>query len=304
MKRTSDYLNEIARETNVFYELSEDERISLKNSLLSIYKDIANICEKYNLVVMLGGGSALGAVRHKGFIPWDDDLDLMMPRKDYDKLKDVFFKELSHKYVLSVPRQKGEQKTLFMQIIKKNTKLMCVEDLRNDETNGIRIDIYAIENLPNNYFLRVMKCYFMDILRVISLSIRMYCYKDDLFKNIFCKTIKTKIYYHVRLLIGFIFSFIGRKRMYDVFDKIASLGIDGKYCTIPTGRKMSIGECLERKDFFPVSKGVFEGLIVNLPHRPDVYLKNLYGSDYMMLPPKNKRERHFYIEFDLGDNFE
>lgn len=90
MRRTADYLNEVANNDNLFYELSEEERIELRLCLLSIYNDISQICVKYGLTLMLGGGSALGAVRHKGFIPWDDDMDLMMPRKDFEVLKSVF----------------------------------------------------------------------------------------------------------------------------------------------------------------------------------------------------------------------
>ena len=86
MKSTNDFLLESSKNSNIFYELTPKEQILLRNELLSIYKDIKAICQKYNLTHMLGGGSVLGAVRHKGFIPWDDDIDLYVPRKDYDKL--------------------------------------------------------------------------------------------------------------------------------------------------------------------------------------------------------------------------
>ena len=65
-------------------ELSESESSQLKRTLLEMYRDISFACEKEGLTLFLGGGSCLGAVRHKGFIPWDDDLDLNMLRMDYD----------------------------------------------------------------------------------------------------------------------------------------------------------------------------------------------------------------------------
>mgnify|MGYP000934529859 FL=1 len=71
-----------------------------------MYSDILRVCEKYNIRVMLGGGSALGAVRHGGFIPWDDDLDLIMPREDYNKFISVFDKELSDLYEITSPNSK------------------------------------------------------------------------------------------------------------------------------------------------------------------------------------------------------
>ena len=79
-------LNEWSHETNFLHEVSEEERIQLHKAILDMYIDIRTLCETHNLSVMLAGGSCLGAVRHKGFIPWDDDLDLMMPRADYNKL--------------------------------------------------------------------------------------------------------------------------------------------------------------------------------------------------------------------------
>ena len=78
----------------------------MKQCLLEMYSDILRVCEKYNIRVMLGGGSALGAVRHGGFIPWDDDLDLIMPREDYNKFISVFDKELSDLYEITSPNSK------------------------------------------------------------------------------------------------------------------------------------------------------------------------------------------------------
>ena len=90
MKRVGDYINANLSQISVLRELTDKERERLRKCLFSIYKDIALVCSKYGLCFMLGGGSVLGAVRHKGFIPWDDDIDLMMPREDYMKFISVF----------------------------------------------------------------------------------------------------------------------------------------------------------------------------------------------------------------------
>ena len=300
MKRTADYLNEIARTTDLFYELSPQESEGLKQCFLSIYKDINDVCQNYGLTLMLGAGSVLGAVRHQGFIPWDDDFDMLMPRNDFNTLISLFHKELSDKYILSVPRIDKESKTLFMQIIKKNTVLTCVDDLSRTDANGIRVDIYVIEKMPDNYFIRIMKCYCLDILRIIAISTNIYDTNNELFKKCFLYSLSNKIYYYIRIVIGFLFSFLGRKRLYDFFDYFASSSTGQKYCTVPTGRRMSKGEMLPSQAFFPPSKGIFEGLEVNLPHDPHTYLSNMYGN-YMQMPPVDKRERHFCVEFNLGD---
>ena len=80
------FLNEAAKKYAGLKELTPEESKALKNCLLDIYKHVAHVCMAHNLVIMLGGGSCLGAVRHQGFIPWDDDMDLMMPRTDYEQL--------------------------------------------------------------------------------------------------------------------------------------------------------------------------------------------------------------------------
>lgn len=297
MKRTADYLNEYAKKSDFFYELNDEEKKKLKSVLLEIYKDIKNVCDKHGIVVMLSGGSCLGAVRHKGFIPWDDDLDLMMSRKDYDKLKDVFDVELSEKYIISVPRMSEESVALSMRIIKKGTINLGVNDFNPDAENGISIDVFPIEKLPDNRILRILKCWYLDILRICVISSSIFLTKNQLLKK---SLANRKAYYYVRCFIGFFFSLLGRKRLYDYFDRVASNSKGKYYSTIATGRGMSRKECIPTNVFFPTKKVFFEGIESSIPNDADKYLSNLYG-DYMKIPPVEKRERHFFIKLDFGD---
>ena len=82
MKSDSELMNELAHKTNYLHEMTSSESSAMKRALLDIYRDVAKLCEKEGLTLMLSGGSCLGAIRHKGFIPWDDDLDVMMRRDD------------------------------------------------------------------------------------------------------------------------------------------------------------------------------------------------------------------------------
>ena len=86
MKSDFELMNELAKRSDYLRELTDDESKALKKTLLAMYVDIARLCEAHNLTVMLCGGSCLGAIRHKGFIPWDDDLDLLIPRRDYEQM--------------------------------------------------------------------------------------------------------------------------------------------------------------------------------------------------------------------------
>ncbi|MCS2556341.1 LicD family protein [Parabacteroides distasonis] len=297
MKRTTDCLNDDVKRSDGFYELSDDERYKLKQCLMEIYQDITFICKKYNLTFMLGGGSALGAVRHKGFIPWDDDLDLMMSREDYNKLIKVFPKEVGDKYIISYPNRNCNSMTLFLKIIKRNT-LMKYWDDTDDYISGIYIDVFPMEGVPNDPILRCLKGIFVFVMRKISTSVKIYRRKNDSLKRKMNLNSISCLYYKLSITIGAIFSFVGEKRLDYFFDRFVSSDKNTKYMTIPTGRKSYFGELLPYSVFFPVSKGIFEGVEVNLPNQVDIYLTNLYG-DYMKIPPAEKRERHYFTDFSL-----
>ena len=302
MQRTQYYLNEIARNTDFFYKTTDDELVRLKECFLEMYKDVYAVCKKYDLVAMVGEGTALGAVRHKGFIPWDDDFDMIMPRKDYQKFMEVFDKELSEKYILSAPGLKEQSKTLFANVIKKGTVMVCADDLNRPDANGVRIDIYPIDYMPNNKIVRLMKCYALDTIRICAISVSIYRTKNKLFRKAFQFTLKDKIYYGIRWTIGMVCSIFGQKCWYNWHNKLAFCTKETEWSSVPTC-EMSQYEMQKSETFYPPQNGSFEGLEVMLPHDTDTYLTKLYG-DYMQLPPVEKRERHFYVQLDLGINKE
>lgn len=289
------YLNNSTRDKEEYYILSPEEAKQLKSCLLSIYTDIDNVCKKYGLVCMLAGGSALGAVRHNGFIPWDDDMDLIMPRNDYNKLIEVFDKELSHSYDIASPTH-GEP-NYFLQIIKKNTS---VRYLNSVSDSGVLIDIFPIDKTPKSSLMRYVLHYLSIICRGILFSVKTYKAKDLSMKKVMSRKIGSRFLYYILMSIGFIFSIIPVRRWCILCDKIISVGGKSNYSTVAVGRNLYIGELLNTHVFLPPSEGIFEGLKVSLPHDVKAYLKKLYGSDYMQLPPEDKRETHAYISFYIG----
>ena len=300
MKNDRWVMNDLAQSSGMLYELSEDERKRLKSLLLTMYKDIADICKRHSLTLLLIGGSALGAVRHKGYIPWDDDLDVCMPRSDYNKLVMLLYKGiLSDQYVFTVPTKGVDSKNNYLKIYRKGTTDAEIFEGNMPFPKGVFIDVFPIENAPAPSFLTSIRGYFVDLLSVISVCTLYAQYPCDDFKKYMKANRSAYKRYRLRMFIGRVALCFGNHSKWVYWnDKAAQYDKETGFCTIPTGTKRYCGELLPQKTFFPISKGEFEGLAVSLPGNVDGYLKNMY-RDYMIIPPIEKRERHFVYRFSL-----
>jgi lipopolysaccharide cholinephosphotransferase len=276
------------------YNLSDTDLKELQKVLLDIYCDVEEVCRKYDLKIMLGGGTCLGAVRHKGFIPWDDDMDMNMPRKDYNKLLDVFDSELGEKYdLVDLYKTRCGQK-IFAKIMKKNTTYIETDTFYDNSPQGIFVDIFPIEQLPDNRYVRLiylfLATYFTRIIRIII--------NYQLNKNPDSKARKITRYQIIGRLTSFM-SVYKWNRLYTLFITSCS---GNKYCTIPSGLKEVYGEIQPVDTFFPLSKGIFEGKEVFVPNKYDIYLKSLYGN-YMEWPPIEKRTPgHELLKFSINNS--
>lgn len=288
----------LASKSTLLYTLNEDEMKKLKQCLLEMYLDILRVCEKYNIRVMLGGGSALGAVRHGGFIPWDDDLDLLMPRKDYDRFISLFENELSESYDITSPNSKYNVSNIFTKIYKKNTELIEIFNVTSDTPKGVYVDIFPIEYVPENKLIRFVKGFFANITYYIGNSALMYQLRNDVVKDYFLASTEGKINYRIRMIIGFFASFISYKKWFNLYDKFFARGKVSNLCGVPAGRAHYFGEILPEEVFLPPKEIIFEGRKAFVPNNVDRYLRNLYGN-YMEIPPAEKRERHYYVKFKI-----
>lgn len=262
-------------------ELSE-----LHNVHVEILDEVVRICEKHKLTYFLVAGTLLGAVRHKGFIPWDDDLDIGMPRQDYDKFIKIAASELNKKYFMhNIFSDKGYW--LNFTKIRKNNTLFDETMIENIEAHkGIFIDIFPLDNLNNNKFLFKIKWSILANLRMFSLYYRGVYDKNAINHKFTCK----------------IFSVFGSHKLLKFCDWFMSLNKNtkSKYLVSYGGIYSRHKENFERQWFFPTNKIEFEGKMYSCPNNPDALLTHIYG-DYMKLPPKEKRVTHLpkQILFDL-----
>lgn len=300
MKTDAEIMTALVHKSDMVRRMSSEEAAAVKKILLEMYRDLATLCEKNNLCLFLVGGSALGAVRHKGFIPWDDDLDTAMKRSDYNKLTSLLANgALGDKYEYSCPGHGIDSKCLFLKIFRKGT---VYEELANSSKEfplGIFIDIFPIDIAPAPGFKRRIKGLLSDLIGFISVSVLFAQYPSKDFETFMAQDKDARRRYQQRIAIGRFFRLFGNHSFWaNRFDRFVQEKKETGFYTIPSGRKHYIGEILEAQTFFPGSHGEFEGFDVLLPQDVDCYLTNLYG-DYMTLPPEDKRECHYIMKLNL-----
>lgn len=279
------------------YELTEDDRKQMHEILLEMYKDLREFCESHSLHLIAGGGTALGAIRHKGFIPWDDDMDLDMMRRDYEKLKELFDQELGQKYEMLAPGYKKGASCFLMRIYKKGTTLLNMIDEAAPYPGGIYIDITPIDYAPDNKVLRYLKGAAADFLRAVSYSVYWRQYRSESLK-LFMLRSEGKNYYRARIIMGTIFSFKSAEEWFAVFDRFIQ-GKKSGFVTVAAGRKKYLGETYRKDIYFPARQAEFEDTKIYIHHNVDNYLRRMYG-DYMEIPSVEKREKHLCLKLDFN----
>ena len=265
--------------------------------------DVQDACTKIGVQMVLCGGSCLGAVRHQGFIPWDDDLDIAITRKEWEVFKLHFEETLGEKYVLEAPNYGNvDTKYPWPKIYLKGSELVDVIDINLPYHKGIFIDIFVIENVSNYRTVQYMDALFAAGLKYIPTSILLYKYPSELLISVFTSTTKSKVYFRLRQLLGLLASIFPHKTWLKWYDDFASRHREEKeLTTIPTGTRLYLGEMLPRVIWQPYEEGTFEGIKVFLPHLYHQYLANLYGKNYMQLPPAEKRETHPIVRLKFPD---
>lgn len=256
---------------------------------VEILDEIVKICKKNNLNYFLIGGTLLGAVRHQGFIPWDDDLDVAMPRKDYERFISICKSELSNKYYLQHISTDKKYWQNFAKIRKNNT-LFDEKMVENIETHkGIFVDIFPLDNLKKiNIFFKA-KWSIIKNLEEFALYYRGIKNKEEINHFLFCK----------------IFSVFGLKNILkfcDFFLKTQT-NKETEFLVSYAGTYSRGKEVYKREWFFPARKIEFENKKYSCPNNNDAILSQVYG-DYMTLPPVENRVTHLpkKIIFDLKED--
>ena len=282
-------------------ELSGKKLESLQVVLLQMAREVDAVCAEHRIPYTFGGGSCLGAARHQGFIPWDDDLDINMTRGGYRRFIDVYESELKDRYWLHDCERTPGYDLAFPRLRLKGTTVRTRDDFDNQEC-GAYIDIFIIDNAPSNALLRNAHGFISMALGFAYSCRRFAAHAADYLSLVEGDAAATSAF-KKKILIGKLLSFRSVESWTRAWDRWNSRCHDegSSHVTIPVGRKHYFGELQLRSDYFPVSHGSFGDLTVPLPKNTDVYMRSLYGEEYMTPSPEGDREKHVVYEFDLGD---
>lgn len=235
--------------------------------MLEILEVIDGICRKYDIHYWLSSGTLLGAIRHGGFIPWDDDLDIEMLKPDYKRLMRILPKELPDWLFVQTACTDKNYVAPYAKIRDLNSSIKETKHKdQNYKFKGVYIDVFYIEAVPG--------CLVRMASRMHGWLYRLSYLKNDRLGLLFC--LKRAFYLSLTKLV------------YPMF-RLFSLGLSGKVLRQCLGAGF-LGERV-RDEIFPLKEVTFEGKRFFAPRDPDRYLTRLYG-DYMRLPDLDKIEVH------------
>lgn len=258
--------------------MKTDTLKQLQKTQLEILSKVAEVCERNNITYFLIAGTLLGAERHKGFIPWDDDLDIGIPRKDYNRFLSVCRDEnaLGEKYFLHHITTDKYYWLPFAKV-RKNGTVFAEESIRNIESNkGIFIDVF-----PLDYVRKNTGFYFSFKASVLRFIHHFAC----------SRRLKTEEKSLPRKLAKAITCIIPTWTLFNIWDKWSGSEKQGKYLISFGSNYAAKKQTMDKRIYLPGKKVLFEGKSFNAPSKTRTYLKHLYG-DWQQLPPVEKRQNH------------
>lgn len=269
----------------------EKEIKKLKETELELFKQFIRICEENSLKYFVIGGTALGAVRHKGFIPWDDDIDVALPREDYEEFLSIAPDLLPNNAFLQTFITDKNYPHPFAKIRNCETTFIEKSLSKINMNHGVYIDIFPLDGCPNT---GIKEKYFKlknKILRIsISNAYLIDTTQDCKIKKVIKRFIKTLFPDYKKSVI--MIDKLYKENQYNKAKLVAN------YCGA-WGEK----EVMPKEYFGNGTEGEFEGIKVTLPEKTHEYLTSLYG-DYMKLPPVEKRVAHHYCtDIDMQKSY-
>lgn len=267
-------------------EVNETDRKKIQELELEILKEVDRICNIHNIQYSVAYGTMIGAVRHQGFIPWDDDVDILMMRSDYIRFQNICKAELNERFFYQTNATDCEYYYLFDKIRMNNTVFKESFVSRYNIHHGVYIDIFPIDSLPNNIWRQKLQYYTFHFFRTGVQS---------KYLLLGARSGSKRFIFAIFKCLYFLFPL---KWLYMKAQKVAMLYDNNKdvnkvICFLGAYKKKDIYKV---EEFKKVKRCSFENIEVNILAEYDTILTQLYG-DYMTIPPvENRGTKHTVTE--------
>ena len=262
--------------------ISPEERRKIQLSSLDALKELKRICDKHRLRYYLVAGTLLGAVRHGGFIPWDDDVDVAMPRSDYKKLEKIARRELSDGFFYQTEKSERRYPFFFAKLRKDGRTVTESIFKETDIHNGCYVDVFPLDYCPSNErravrFFKLTSFFTCALIAKTSDNfVCEYTKKGALFAFSVMKKLPRCVLLFLRNAVRVYYTLTSSKKV---------------ICTV-AGSYGYPRETYSAEWFAETVDLKFEDEVFTAPKEYDKALTHMYG-DYMTPPPESERKGHF-----------
>ncbi len=265
---------------------------------LDMLRDFDAMCEKHGIQYFAVGGTTIGCVRHKGFIPWDDDIDIGMVREDFEKFLRVANTEYGDKYSVLNFESDNTYPLMTTRWVKNGT-VFLEESFKHLKCNfGIFLDLYCFDNVSDDDKKMKKQCFWAwfwgkwMILRSVNDPVLYqtgfkakfirFCVKiGNFFLRLF--HVSPKFFYKKAMKHVLKYKDVDTKRVAYMFDPNPGMSI------------------MAKEDVLPTVKIPYEDTVIGSQKNVEKYIRFRFGDDFMTLPPEEKRHNHVPYKLDFGD---
>lgn len=280
----------------IYKEYDKETLAKIQKIELGILKDFIAVCEKHNLLYFGIAGTGIGALRHKGFIPWDDDIDVAMPRPDFEKFIKIIEEEMGDKYLVMNTEHYTNYPLMTTRLTLRGSKFKeeALKDI--DAPLGIFLDLYPYDKVSDNpkEFKRQARCswFWSKLLILRSIPRPALGFKGWKANVIYAACGMIHFFlklFHVPKTWIYKKAYIA-ETMSNRYKKTERLNF---WCdTTPYMNMYKVS------DIFPLQKLPYEDIMLNFPRNMHDNLTGMYG-DYMQLPPEDRRKNHYPYELEF-----
>lgn len=252
--------------------------------LLKLFKEIDEICKEHDLRYVMAGGTLIGVWRHEGFVPWDDDVDIYMPREDWDRFVEICKTELPPERAIQCSDADRRYSNSFPRYASTDSCAVHKHQIIANDLAGEIIDVLTLDPIPaDDKEYEKYRAYLMIYSELINVAV-LYGARWE---------IPTSLY--LKYLLSYLI--LGKDRTLKKLEKIM-FSYKEEDCDRYAMRWGGCPFLFDKDMMFPVKYGEFEGEKVMIPHRTSDYLIWHYGDEWSYIPPHGEREAHEAIEVE------